>query len=347
MLNKLKELVNRNDSLYVIAKCVKNSKNPEMIKLIRGFYSQPQNNLTLIFNSSSKFPKESVYYIDLGVEDSRDTGFCALLHYTIGALCFADSLGFLPFVKWGSGTAYYENELASFTDNVFLYYFEPVSEASKIENKQCISWKLADIEYYMKKKWDAYRSDDEEMFACASSYKKYIHLNLKTSNFIDQNMKLIFNGKKILGIHARGTDYNVGFKDHPIVITSRMYIEKARALFESGNYDRIFIATEDTNLLNSFIEAFGETLVYYRDVCRSGNKTSPHVTSNKRPLHHYRLGLEVLRDVYTLANCDSLICGLSQVSFAARYVNIALGRKFDEVIVLDNGINEGDSKAHK
>ncbi len=57
-----------------------------------------------------------------------------------------------------------------------------------------------------------------------------------------------------------------------------------------------------------------------------------------RPLHYYNLGVEVLRDVYTLACCDALICGISQVSFAARYVNLALCEPFREVCVIDHGI---------
>lgn len=339
MFNKLKKIIMRKDRLYVLTKCIKNSDNPEMIQLIRGFYSQPREYLTFILNSSSGFAQESVYYIDLGVEDSRGTGLCALLRYTVEALCFADSLGFSPFVKWGRGTVYYEDELSSYTDNAFLYYFEPVSNVSQIVNRQYASWKLEDIEFYMQKKWSPYRIDDEELLLCAGSFKKHIHLNRQTADYIEQNVKSIIKNQKVLGVHARGTDFNIGYKDHPKAITSDSYIEKAKELFEARCYDKIFIATEDMNLLNSFIDTFGEKLVYYEDVFRSCDNTGPHGMQDKRPLHHYKLGLEVLRDIYTLAHCDSLVCGLSQVSFAARYINIALDKNFDEVIVLNNGIN--------
>lgn len=339
MFNKIKKIITKNDRLYILAKCIKNSNNPDMIKLIRGFYSQPSNNLTLILNSSSKLAPKSVYYIDLGVEDYRKTGFCALLRYTVEALCFAESLGFSPFVMWGKGTVYYENELSSYTDNVFLYYFESVSSVRQIINEQYVSWKLDDIEFYIQKKWSPYCIDDEELFLCAASYKKHIHLNSQAANYIDQSIKSIIKNNKVLGVHARGTDFNVGYINHPKAITSNIYISKAKELFNTGNYDKIFIATEDVNLLNSFIDAFGEELVYYDDVFRTSGMALPHGTQSNRPLHHYKLGLEVLRDIYTLAHCEGLVCGLSQVSFAARYVNIALDRKFKEVIILDHGIN--------
>ncbi len=76
------------------------------------------------------------------------------------------------------------------------------------------------------------------------------------------------------------------------------------------------------------------------DTLRSGNHSGAHESISERPLHHYKLGLEVLRDIYTLANCDSLVCGLSQVSIAAQYINAAIGRKFKKVVILNNGINE-------
>ena len=44
--------------------------------------------------------------------------------------------------------------------------------------------------------------------------------------------------------------------------------------------------------------------------------------------------------MYTLAYCDSLICGMSQVSFAARYINKALGKNYEEFVLIDNGVNK-------
>ncbi len=347
MLNKLKEVILKNGQLYVLAKCIKSLRDPEMSQLLRGFFRQPQDNLSLILNSPSKHDQKVIYYIDLGVNDYRSTGFCALLRNTILALIFSNHLGLVPYVKWGSGTVYYEKELDSYTDNAFLYYFKPISEINNLENVQYISWKYADIEYYMQKKWEPYGMDNEELILCAESYKRNIHLNQKTANFIELNVSSIIKGKKVLGVHARGTDFNLGLSHHPKAIISNIYIKKIQELLKYKKYDVVFVATEDKNLLDSFKDAFKDKLVYYKDVFRTEGTYGPHGTHNNRSLHHYRLGLEVLRDVYTLANCDSLVCGLSQVSFAARYINMALGKKFDEVIIIDNGINNEDSKKAK
>lgn len=342
-----KERIKKNDRLYVILKCIRNSNDPQLVSLLRGYYCQPYKSLTLILNTPRGAEKESIYYIDFGVDEPRTEGFCALLRYTISALPVADSLGLIPFVEWGKGVLYYENELEYETRNVFLYYFQPVSKINQIQGKQFVYWKPAHVENYRHKEWVLYQKLDEEMYYFAESYRKYIHLNKKTADYIEENIKSIICDYRVLGVHARGTDFNIGFARHPKAITSNIYISKAKELFNTGNYDKIFIATEDVNLLNSFIDAFGEELVYYDDVFRASGNVMPHGTESSRTLHHYKLGLEVLRDVYTLAHCNSLICNMSHVSFTSRYINMALNRNFDELVVLDSGYNENDSKPAK
>ena len=342
-----KKQIKKNDRLYVILKCIMNSNDPQLVSLIRGYYCQPYKSLTLMLNTPMDAEKESIYYVNFGVDKTRTEGFCALLRYTISALPVADSLGLIPFVEWGKGINYYENELESETRNAFLYYFQPVSKINQIQGKQFVCWEPAHVENYRHKKLALYQSVDEEINFFAESYKKYIHLNKKTTDYIEENIKSVIQDYRVLGVHARGTDFNIGYAKHPKAITPNIYIEKAKKLFDIGNYDKIFIATEDINLLNSFIDTFGEKLVYYDDVFRTSGNVGPHGTKNARPLHHYKLGLEVLRDVYTLAYCDSLLCGMAHVSFAVRYINLALGRNFEELVVLNSEFNDEDSKLAK
>jgi hypothetical protein len=61
---------------------------------------------------------------------------------------------------------------------------------------------------------------------------------------------------------------------------------------------------------------------------------------NNRMHHKYKLGLEVLRDMHTLAKCQGFICGLSQVSICAQIQKISNNEKFDFLHVIDKGINK-------
>ena len=67
------------------------------------------------------------------------------------------------------------------------------------------------------------------------------------------------------------------------------------------------------------------------------------VLESDREHHHYKLGLEVLRDVYTLASCEYFLAGMSNVSLAAQYIRIANGSEHKKVVILDNGINRNNN----
>ena len=161
--------------------------------------------------------------------------------------------------------------------------------------------------------------EEQEIVRLADLYKKYIRLNDNTSQFIKEQMNDILAEKPILAVHIRGTDFSVGLGSHPIIIKPEEYLETVKRVYAEGNYKKVFLATDDLNALELFKGEFKDKLLYYK------------------------LGLEVLRDIYTLANCDSIVCGLSQVSIAARYVNLAMGRKYREVVVIDHGVNKEKS----
>ena len=51
------------------------------------------------------------------------------------------------------------------------------------------------------------------------------------------------------------------------------------------------------------------------------------------------LGVEVLRDMYSMAECDGLVAGLSQVSYAARIQKKSMGSEYEDLVILNKGIN--------
>ena len=80
-------------------------------------------------------------------------------------------------------------------------------------------------------------------------------------------------------------------------------------------------------------------MVCYPDVIRSDGLDSVMNSRSDRKLHHYLLGWEVLRDMHTMAACEGMIAGLSQVSKAARIQKRAAGNEYADLIILDKGIN--------
>ena len=49
------------------------------------------------------------------------------------------------------------------------------------------------------------------------------------------------------------------------------------------------------------------------------------------------MGYEILRDAYALAACDSLLCGISNVSYGVRIINKAKAAPYERVVLLDKG----------
>lgn len=52
------------------------------------------------------------------------------------------------------------------------------------------------------------------------------------------------------------------------------------------------------------------------------------------------IGYEAIRDAYTLAKGQFLICGLSNLSSFSRIIKEANHEKFDKLIIISNGINK-------
>ena len=354
MLNKLKELVKKNDSLYVIAKCVKNSKNPEMIKLIRGYYDFEYQEVTtlLIEHYGTLLPDRIIYDIPRGEETVTRIGFYADMHNLLYALKYSEMINAIPRVRWGEKMPYYDHGMDYITKNVFEYYFLPISEASNhslYEYKNVIRTNGKHEYTFQNMVNNSYNIENNHIRLLAEIYKKYIHLNDQTSQFINDAINrlsgnLSYSSSKILGVHARGTDFNLGLLNHPNVVAPTEYLEKVREVFSNGKYDKIFIASEDSTIIDMFVSEFGDNVLFYDDVFRTSGKTSPHSAPNDRELNNYKLGLEVLRDVYTLAHCHGFVSGLSHVAFAVRYTNLALERNFDEIYTINKGINHKDSE---
>ena len=169
---------------------------------------------------------------------------------------------------------------------------------------------------------------------------KYIHLNSETKKWMTDQIDSTIRGKRAIGVHVRGTDFKRNYKGHPVKIGTEEYLEAAKKMFAAGKYDMVFLATDDSEAIDRFRETFGEKLVYYRDVIRSSGDETVMKSREERESHHYLLGREVLRDAWTLGSCQGLIAGLSQVSFGARIFKAASNTKYEDFVLLDNGMNK-------
>ncbi|HKM01641.1 MAG TPA: hypothetical protein VJ083_06270 [Sedimentibacter sp.] len=287
-------------------------------------------------------PDKNIYFIEFG--DSCD-GFFAEYRKVLDYLYYADRFSFIPVIKFTEDFIYSEKHPINGSDNPFEYYFEQpsgitVEEANHSYNVfKCTEAQVGLVEHD-KERRDGYALNNEYFSRLATLSRKYIRLNKVVKQQIEEDINTILMKKKVIGVHVRGTDFNRGFKGHPTIVTPNRHLSEVKGLLETGLYESVFLATDDVNVIKQFEKELGDKVCYYKDVLRSEDDVSVAFKQSTRENHHYKLGLEVLRDMMTLASCDALVAGISQVSICAMITKRSWKQEYLGCQILDNGINQ-------
>lgn len=349
-MGKIIDMVKKNPRLYVIARAIQNSNSKKLQDMLYGYYEITDKVTTLLIEHyGEKNPDKTIYYINEGVDSTCSVGLCGLLRLGMDKISYSDSYGFVPCIHWGKGCGYYDSGMDSVSENVFDYYFELIGGVSFRETSESSRVVEAAPNHLSikRKAGELYTLNQDAIKQFSQVYKKYIRLNERTKKFFIQEIGKLLKDKRTLGVHVRGSDFRQGLAYHPIAVSPEEFLEKTQDVFQKGNYDQIFLATDDKFAYELFKEKMGEAVVCYEDVMRSDNDESVVLTQSTRPLHRYKLGLEVLRDVYTLACCKGIIVGATNVAYMARTVNLVMEKGYDEVVILDHGVHKSTQNKRK
>lgn len=286
------------------------------------------------------YPDQLVYMIKVEAEYS---GWFSIMNKIISALIVAKNYGMIPVIDMGENQLYCEPSMMAEGIPLFEYFFRQPSEIQLKEVKDCCNvtyatYKQSLFFYHMFGNYDTYQQDSIGVQQMASAITKFIRLNEETKIYIDKNIQEVLSEKRILGVHARGTDFKAGFNNHAIYVTTEEYIEHARSAMDKYGYDKIFLATDEEQIVNKFRLAFGNRVVFH-DVYRAKEDTDIGIHCSKcdRERHHYKLGLEALLDMYSLAACDALIASPSGVSFHAMLNKRSKDEKYEYMDIIDKG----------
>lgn len=336
------DFLRKNEKLVFWNRCRIHRNKPDFRKMVLEGYKNPD---FLEFHTfGNEYEGQTVYLAD---EQGHDMGFFAELGVTLIKLYFADSRGFTPYVHWGKNYLYYEADGINGVKNAFLYYFKPVSTVSGIEKAAHVVY--SDMTHYeqVKKLYGAvsYDVSDEYINAMASMMKKYVRYNNETESYLIREYDRLLGRKKTLGVHFRGTDFRRQYNNHPVAVKIEQEIEKAKELLDKSGYEQIFLATDESGAVEAFKREFGDKVKIYEDTFRDeGGDDSIAFSRSDREHHKYKLGLEVLRDQYTLTHCDGLVCGYSNITFIARIMRRSWFEKdFEDYVLINNGINHNEN----
>ena len=345
--NRIKKNLLKHKTLYLFLYALKNRNN---IKFMDKIFN-PEMFLQVTSYGNQNYDK-NIYLIDIS---SEYMGFGAYFRWCLEALFEANRLGFMPVIKFGKLCPYNEKDGFDLGTNSFEYYFNPVSDISLKEiyqSKNVFIFSQTDL-IRAEKALGIY--DENSNVICGYSFdenyikemgkivKRYILINENTKDYIDKSIDDLFKRKnkkanKVLAVHIRGTDFALNWDRHPNMVKPADYFPLIDNAVEKYKFDYIFLATDDSNLLTIFKDKYGDKLIYFRDVNRSDEKINVAYVKNDRKNNNYLNGLEVVRDIYTMAYCDGLIAGLSQVSICARIINRSLDKNFEYEQIINNGI---------
>lgn len=302
-----------------------------------------ENNLVYIENYGEKKMEHVLYHIKMEYSGS---GFFADHNRLLCFLYFADKYGMKPVVEYHQDYCYAEKHPVNGTNNPFEYYFKQPSDISLEEMYTCRGVIRSRKEntndaIMLNENSNGYARTERYIGEMARITKKYLSLREEVRNEIWGQIHKLFKINmcgQILGVHFRGTDFKRNYNGHPVNLTIEDYFLEIDKRVAQG-YQRIFLATDDLDAVVKMKERYGEKVIYYDDVVRSSGDETVMNSADGRENHHYRLGLEVLRDMFTLAECDGLIAGLSQVSIAARIQKKSYDKEYEDLVIIDKGMN--------
>ena len=335
----LKKPIMEHPKLYCIQRVLRKLNDKAFVERITG------SDTILIRHYGELNQERNVYLIRI----THRAGFCSALRSVQRGLFDADNLGCVPVVEFSRDSIYAEKEPLFNTTNPFEYYFCQTSdislEAAYRSNRVFVfeeSFCLPRIERDLVDgavNGSSYIVTDDYLRKLAQMQKKYVMMNERTQKYILDSMQRIFpyDWGKVLGIHIRGTDFLQQWKDHPMAVSPEDYFPEIDRVF-GGEFQQIFLATDDERYLKVFRDRYGAKLLYFDDVFRGTGAVNNAVVENGRKNNAYLNGLEVLRDISVLASCGGLVAGLSQVSMQARVLKFSQCEEYRFLKILDKGI---------
>tara|TARA_R110002126_G_scaffold208497_1_gene355350 strand:+ start:114 stop:944 length:831 start_codon:yes stop_codon:yes gene_type:complete len=140
-------------------------------------------------------------------------------------------------------------------------------------------------------------------------------LNQIINEYYTNNMK----DKITLGVQVRLSDMQY-LQD---IAGIEKYVEKIKTILKNNTkIEQLFIATDDSDAINTVSESVSIPVIYHKDMYRT-NKQKPDLDPYdrlyaERELHRYKLGEECMKEIFCLTKCDYfLMADKSSISIVA------------------------------
>ena len=281
-----------------------------------------------LIRSNGELNKDKIFYV---IQRNPGKGFFSNVAFVTNHIKVALDNGFIPIVDMENFVTWYnENNKILKTNNAWEYYFEQISNFSLKDVYKSKNIILTNRNFYRSSGFLDSINEDKEL---KNVFQKYILIKKNKLKVIHYLKKKLFEKKKILGVHFRGTGYKIGRQPHPATI--KQMINRLNKILSKENYDKIFLVTEDLNNFKAIIAEFKDKVIYLNNSVRENNSNTAFDTY-PRLNHRYKLGRDILIEACLLSYCDGYLDIRNNVREAAIAFNLNPNQKR---YFIDNGHN--------
>ena len=281
-----------------------------------------------LIRSKGELNKDKIFYV---IQRNPGKGFFSNVAFVTNHIKVAIDNGFIPIVDMENFVTWYneKNKILK-TNNAWEYYFEQISNFSLKDVYNSKNIILTNRNFYRSSGFLDSINEDKEL---KNVFQKYILIKKNKLKVIHYLKKKLFEKKKILGVHFRGTGYKIGRQPHPATI--KQMVNRINKILSKENYDKIFLVTEDLNNFKAIIAEFKDKVIYLNNSVRENNSNTAFDTY-PRLNHRYKLGRDILIEACLLSYCDGYLDIRNNVREAAIAFNLNPDQKR---YFIDNGHN--------
>ena len=282
-------------------------------------------------------PNKPTYYI---IRHQVQTGLFAAYKIVAGHIAYALNNGWLPVVDMQNYPNPYLPPDKLGRDNAWEYFFEQplrigLETAYGGEN---VILSSGDVTIPIPHEAMAFFENRDGILSEWRMLSKLGLLKIKPAlikEILSVRKKLFADDERVLGVHLRGTDYDVMKPySHPIQPPIEFAVSKIVDLLPDWHCNKLFLATEDKTIAATFKDVFKEYCVTL-DKAYLDYKVGDWITSQRidRANDHFLQGKEYLTEMFLLSTCTSFIASRNSGSVGV----MMLTNKFEHTYFFNLG----------
>ena len=264
-------------------------------------------------------------------------GLMGLFLYVIQQIDYAEMKGYYPVVDFQNYNTQYSTKANT---NDWEAFFKPISTKTLAEvyNSRNVVLSGTDAVYSCNRGLKDHSIKYDDLDYANKIIKKYISFSEIVLKRYRKEYERI-RPDVCIGLYLRGTDYiKLKPTGEPVQPEPKEAIEYIDKNFNSSQFERIFLVTEDENVYKIIKQAYGDKVItvsfdsYIRSYDSSDFLANSAALNELNDDPHER-GINYLVKIMLLSNCKYIVGGLTCGSWAA----CAISGKKDNIFIFDKG----------